>query len=77
MSDVYLDGKAVPALEITPERHRFLGMFRPAENPMANPKTDIPCTCGEILKYRGLEIQHYRKGCYDVPQYVTIGKRQE
>ena len=72
---VLLDGKFVAAESIDPAKHRYLGMFRPAINPIANPRTDVYCTCGQILKMRGEETEHYQKGCYDSPQYVTIERQ--
>ena len=69
---VYLDGKRVEPAVIDPAKHRFLGMFRPARNPWENPSFDILCTCGEILKYHHQEVAHYKRGCYDVPQYATL-----
>ena len=71
-SFVYLDGKLVDPGVIDPVKHRFLGMFRPARNPWENADCDIFCACGEILKYRGQEIEHYKRGCYDVPQYAML-----
>ena len=70
---VLLDGKKVDPSNIDPEKHRYLGMFRPATNPIANPTSYIYCNCGQILKYRGEETQHYIKGCFDIPQYQSIG----
>ena len=71
-SFVYLDGKRVDPNTIDPLMHRFLGMFRPARNPFENPNCDILCTCGDMLRYRGQEIEHYKRGCYDVPQYAML-----
>ena len=73
---VLLDGDYVDAALINPKEHVFLGMFRPAINPMANPTTDILCSCDQILRYRGQEHEHYLKGCFDVPQYATAATKQ-
>ena len=69
---VLLNGKFVSPEEIDPSKHRYVGMFRPAENPYKNSTCDILCTCGEFLRYRGQETEHYKKGCYDTAQYVDI-----
>jgi len=69
---VLLNGNYVQPEVVDPTKHRYVGMFRPPVNPVINPTTDILCRCGEILKYRGQEVEHYRRGCYDVPQYVDI-----
>ena len=70
-----LNGVHVDASLINPKEHVFLGMFRPAINPFANPTCDILCRCGEMLRYKGQEREHYLKGCFDVPQYGTIHKQ--
>ena len=72
MTMVLLNGKLVESSEIDPAKHRFIGRFRPAENPMANPRADILCTCGQILRFVGMETEHYNRGCYDLNQYVDI-----
>lgn len=69
---VYLDGLLTEEDKINPKEHKFIGMWRPPINPHKEPTGYIQCTCGHILQYRGQEIEHYNKGCYDVPQYVTI-----
>ena len=74
MSHVLLDGTFVDPTTIDPKLHRFIGMFRPAVNPFANPTCDILCVCGATLRYRGQEDEHYRKGCFDSPQYISIEK---
>jgi hypothetical protein len=72
---VLLDGRMVAADSVTPERARFVGMWRPPVNPMADPGGDVLCTCGETLRFRGQETAHYVKGCYDTPQYVGLSQR--
>ena len=71
-SKVLLDGEYVNSDQVTPDKARYLGMWRPPVNPISDPKCDVLCTCGEILRYRGQENDHYNRGCFDVPQYVTI-----
>lgn len=75
-SYVLLDGKIVGVAEITPEKHRFIGMWRPPVNPINNPKCDVMCLCGEIMRFRGQEVEHYKRGCFDMPQYATIAQNR-
>jgi hypothetical protein len=67
-----LNGKFVDASVIDPAKHKFIGTFRPATNPMADPHGYILCSCGEILQVRGQEVEHYRRGCCDELQYVDL-----
>ena len=70
-----LNGVHVYASLINPKEHLFLGMYRPAANPLTDVSCDVLCRCGEMLRYRGQEREHYLKGCYDLPQYATIPKQ--
>jgi len=67
----FLDGKEVKAEEIDPGKHRFIGMFRHPIPPYSK-GWDIACPCGQILKIVGEETEHWMRGHFDVPQYVTI-----
>lgn len=69
---VLLDGKKVFATEIDPAKHRYIGMFRPATNPFANATANVMCTCGEILQSNPATVRHYKQGCYDLNQYVSL-----
>jgi len=70
---VLLNGKMVSADEINPGKHKYMGMFRPPVNPIANIQKDFMCSCGEILRTRNQTIEHYsKKGCFDIPQYIEI-----
>lgn len=77
MSYVILDGKAVNPDEVDPAKHRFLGMFRPAQSMEAECRKAgafMQCSCGQTLMVHGAVDKHWRQGCFDVPQYVTIEK---
>lgn len=52
-----LDGRPVPACDIDPARHRFIGMWRPPE---------LVVLTGNYFRARWAE------GLYDEPQYVSI-----
>ncbi len=77
-----LNGKSVSAGEIDPAKHRYIGMFRPAECPNAkcnDPKTGqeiyadaLICNCGSTLWSVNAIREHYKNGCFDQPQYVDI-----
>jgi hypothetical protein len=68
MREVYLDGKKVDALIITPEKHKLIGMFRPIEWGCVCPQ------CGLINPNLDVSIvkQHWIDGYFDLPQYQTI-----
>lgn len=72
MSKVFLDGKLVLSESIDPAKHRFIGEFRPATNPVQSATCDVMCNCGEILHTSRATTEHYKHGCFDVNQYVTI-----
>ena len=72
MNFVLLDGQNVSPKDISPAKHRFLGMFRPPADPFAGATCDCLCPCGKILRYVGESAQHYRGGCFDVLQYISI-----
>lgn len=63
----YLDGKPVDAKEITPERHTFIGMFRPPIGQCSQ-----LCRCGNHCETTTSHYNHYQLGHYDIPQYKTI-----
>ena len=71
---VLLDGKHVAGSSIDPAKHRYIGMFRPAINGLipSKPVYAVICTCGHHLKFHEECISHYRSGCIDIPQYVSI-----
>ena len=51
-----LDGRRVPACDIDPARHRFIGMWRPPE---------LTALTGSYF------VARWTEGLYDEPQYVT------
>lgn len=67
-----LNGKHVPASDIDPAKHRFIGLFRPAQDPYREECRNIHCTCGQILQFAGESFKHWQQGCFDEPQYVDI-----
>jgi hypothetical protein len=67
---VVLDGHAVSVSEITPERHRFIGTFRPPQMPHA--EANYFCRCGGLIQGPSETLDHWQRGHFDVPQYVTI-----
>jgi len=69
---VLLDGKFVDAETVTPDKARFIGMWRPPRDPFGSATADCLCTCGRILRFKEEAIDHYRDGCHDVPQYVSL-----
>lgn len=73
MSRALLDGKYVPAEAIDPTQHRFIGLFRPAQNPLIPDRPAfVICPCGMTLQTMDDVLDHYRKGCCDVPQFLSI-----
>lgn len=69
-----LNGKFVAAAVIDPAKHRYIGSFRPPENPLI-PKAScyaVHCRCGQSLTTYQDGWEHYRNGCCDEPQYVDI-----
>lgn len=64
-SRVYLDGIFVYKSVINPGKHKFIGMFRPAEQSQLCP------VCG--LLQTTIQVHNcYTSGHFDVPQYQTI-----
>lgn len=72
MESVLLNGKSVKASEIDPARHRYIGRFRPAVNPVGRANGIVICTCGALLHYRHELSEHFNRGCFDLNQYVDI-----
>ena len=70
--NVLLDGVYVQPSKVDPGKHRFIGLFRPPRNPLLGATTDCICPCGGRVRYVHEGEQHYRNGCFDTPQYVTI-----
>ncbi len=69
---VLLDGVFVQPHKVDPAKHRFLGIWRPPINPFLGATTAYICVCGATLNYAQQTDQHYRNGCFDTPQYVSI-----
>jgi hypothetical protein len=81
--NVYLDGVSVSPTAIDPTLHQYIGMFRPAADPIAalehrnallpiDQRADaFVCACGEHLWFKD-NGKHWKAGCFDVPQYRTI-----
>lgn len=80
-----LDGKPIDPSQIDPAKHRYVGTFRPADRsglPKLNTHEKCP-GCRREFHYYGMTTRyedaietwladHYAKGCFDVPQYVSI-----
>lgn len=86
MSQVYLDGKLVDSDLITPEEHKFVGLFRPAQCPdtkyideYGNVKfaAVFVCGCGQHLWTKESVFSHYSQGHMDTPQYCSIKDASE
>ena len=75
MSTVYLDGKPVAPDAVSPEKHRFIGMWRPPRCPKL--RGDTVCSCGDTIRFAQETVKHYRDGCFDVPQYVSLETMKE
>lgn len=77
-----LDGHKVDASQITSEKHRFIGMWRPPVPPKREALADgagytCPGCGGGILQnqtnqHLGQIRQCWQQGCFDEAQYVTI-----
>ena len=88
MSVAILDGKGVDAALIT-VAHRYVGMWRPPVDPLValgeeNLRCEpeerysvIHCRCGENLWYIDTGHVHWKKGCFDLPQYVTVKENDD
>ena len=72
MPTVLIDGKERPAEDVDASKHKFIGMFRHPRPPGYSTKPVGPCTCGEELTIQGQEREHWARGCYDIPQYVSL-----
>ena len=71
---IILDGEYIEPSKVNPKEHKFIGTFRPPmwNGATLNPGYSVICACGMSL-YSGLAAhEHYLRGCFDVPQYVTI-----
>lgn len=66
-----LDGKKVDASEITPEKHRFIGVWRDPTPPSLrwSPSLNGCSICNN--SYKSLDAC-WREGHWDLQQYVTI-----
>ena len=85
MAVAILDGKEVDAALIT-VAHRYVGMWRPPVDPLVaadeenlrrEPKdryTARMCSCGATMWYIDTDHVHWKKGCFDLPQYETPEK---
>lgn len=77
-----LNGKFVKPEEIDPAKHKFIGLFRspkPPDTRFFDEETKtykyadvMSCSCGHNLWTRESIQDHWRKGHFDVPQYVNI-----
>lgn len=72
-----LDGEEVPTAQIT-KMHRFIGYWRPPRDPLIDITgcDRIVCRCGATLWYRDTDSSHWKRGCFDLPQYVTVKETQ-
>ena len=85
MAAAILDGKEVDSALIT-VAHRYVGMWRPPVDPLvAQDEENLQrkpedryavcvCTCGEHMWYRDTNHAHWKRGCFDLPQYETVKK---
>jgi hypothetical protein len=70
MTQPLLDGQPVDPSVIDPAKHRYVGMWRPAES---NLSCGTVCPgCQQIVLSAHSRAIHWRNGCFDVPQYVSI-----
>ena len=76
-----LNGVIVEPEKIDPVKHKFIGLFRPAQNPevlYSQPDKNgrsaeiLVCVCGAYFRYAGGITRHWQSGCFDIPQYVDI-----
>ena len=83
MSMVYLDGRKVSVEMIDPAKHRFIGSFRPPQQPDTRFTREdgtveyaavMVCGCGRHLWDVQSVGEHWRQGHMDTPQYVTVEK---
>ena len=81
----YLDGTPVNPDEIDPAKHKFIGLFRPPAAPTTRHIDDsgkviyadaFMCGCGQTLWTIQDIYDHYQRGHFDEPQYITIKKEQ-
>jgi len=71
-----LDGRQVDPSIINPARHRFIGTWRPPSAPVSAKGAWIACHCGHVLQAVGENFQHWQRGCFDQPQYVTYERHE-
>jgi len=76
MNQVLLDGKFVEEKIIDPTKHKFIGMFRTPSQPYS-PGADVyNCPCGWNLETVNGVHEHWSKGHFDTPQYVSIVREE-
>lgn len=69
---VLLDGKEVEDNIITPEKHKFIGIFR-KPNPYPSGIYDVCiCNCGRHLWAKEDIYAHWLLGHFDICQYISI-----
>ena len=76
-----LDGKPVAPDAIDPAKHKFVGTFRPPQQPdtkyidkngAVQYAGVLLCPCGGHLWTVNACFDHWQQGHFDQPQYVTI-----
>lgn len=67
-----LDGKIVEDSEIDPGKHKYIGSFRSPQPPDTGGAAVMVCPCGQHLWFVEAVFDHWQKGHFDIPQYVTI-----
>lgn len=77
-----LDGKYVASDEIDPAKHKFIGTFRPPSQPdskLINGSYSgiILCPCGRGLQSAQETAEHWQRGHFDTPQYISISTEQQ
>ena len=76
---VYLDGVLVAVETISPEKHKFIGVWRSPAAPV--PTTEHPydvydCPCLQSLWDVGSVVLHWQQGHMDVPQYQSLSPQE-
>lgn len=84
---VIIDGNEQPDTMVDPVKHRFIGSFRyPFSFPPFVDTKQYPwvkenkysgnyiiiCPCGEDISNQKIALEHWSKGHWDIPQYLTI-----
>lgn len=77
---VILDGGYVTPDTIDPAKHRYIGIFRPPAPIVPTGEHRMHCPSCHQIMYTSMGnslVQHWQKGCFDVPQYQTVKEGAE